>query len=110
MGPGPVSGPGHRPPGTDPAAILRLARLVLAEGPYRDLARSLGLPATWPIILADYPRVVVTRSKADGAVFVLRPPGEDPKAVLRAARLILPEDHYEELASHLGIAANWPIE
>ena len=99
-----------RPPGADPAAILRLARLVVGEGPYRALAEHLGLPASWPIILADYHRLVVTRRTADDTVYVLRPPGEDPRAVLRAARLILPEDHYEELAAQLGVAASWPLE
>jgi hypothetical protein len=99
-----------RPPGADPAAILRLARLVVGEGPYRDLAEHLGLPPSWPIILADYPRLVVTRRPADDTVYILRPPGEDPRAVLRAARLILPEDHYEELAAQLGITPSWPLE
>jgi LysM repeat protein len=98
-----------RPPGEDPKAILRVARLVLAEDPYRDLAECLGLPASWPIVLADYDRLVVTCSKADDTTYVLRPPGEDPQAVLRAARLVLPEDHYEELACHLGVAAGWPL-
>ena len=98
-----------RPPGEDPKAILRVARLVLAEDPYRDLAEYLGLPASWPIVLADYDRLVVTCSKADDTTYVLRPPGEDPQAVLRAARLVLPEDHYEELACHLGVAAGWPL-
>jgi LysM repeat protein/uncharacterized UPF0146 family protein len=99
-----------RPPGEDPRAILRVARLVLAEGAYRELAEQLGLPASWPIILADYDRLVVTHSKADGMIYVLRPPGEDPQAVLRAARLILPEEPYEELANQLGVGANWPME
>jgi len=99
-----------RPPGEDPKAILRVARLVVAEDPYRDLAEHLGLPATWPIVLADYDRLVVTCSKADDTAYVLRPPGEDPKEVLRAARLVLPEDHYEELACHLGVTASWPLE
>jgi hypothetical protein len=99
-----------RPPGEDPKAILRVARLVVAEDRYRDLAEYLGLPATWPIVLADYDRLVVTCSKADDTAYVLRPPGEDPKAVLRAARLVLPEDHYEELACHLGVTASWPLE
>ena len=99
-----------RPPGADPAAILRLARLVVGEGPYRDLVEHLGLPPGWPIIQADYPRLVVTRRTADDTVYILRPPGEDPRAVLRAARLILPEDHYEELAAQLGITPNWPLE
>jgi LysM repeat protein len=99
-----------RPPGADPAAIMRVARLVLAEGSYRDLAEHLGLPASWPIILADYHRLVVTHSAPDNTVCVLRPPGEDPMAVLRAARLVLPEEPYEELATHLGVPASWPLE
>ena len=98
-----------RPPGEDPKAILRVARLVVAENPYRNLAEHLGLPASWPIVEADYDRLVVTCSKADDTTYVLRPPGEDPRAVLRAARLVLPEDHYEELACHLGVAAGWPL-
>jgi hypothetical protein len=99
-----------RPPGADPAAILQVARLVLAEGSYRDLAGHLGLPASWPIILADYHRLVVTHSAPDNTVCVLRPPGEDPMAVLRAARLVLQEEPYEELASELGVPASWPLE
>jgi len=30
--------------------------------------------------------------------------------VLRAARLILPEDTYEDLAGHLGVPSAWPLE
>jgi LysM repeat protein len=99
-----------RPPGQDPAAILRAARLVLPEGPYRDLAARLGLPASWPIVLADYDRLVVTCSARDGTVCVLRPPGQDPAAVLKAARLVLPEEPYEELAGVLEVPAGWPLE
>jgi len=99
-----------RPPGEDPKAIMRVARLVVAESLYRELAEHLGLPPSWPIVMADYHRLVVTCSTVDDAVYVLRPPGEDPRAVLRAARLVLPEDHYEELASQLGVAASWPAE
>ncbi len=62
------------------------------------------------IVLADYDRLIVTYSTADDTVYVLTPPGEDPRAVLRAARLVLPDDTYEELASHLGVPANWPLE
>jgi hypothetical protein len=98
-----------RPPGTDPAEILRAARLVLPEGPYRQLAEQLGLPGSWPIMVADYDRVVVTCTR-DGTVYVLRPPGEDPRAILRAARLVLPECSYGELADHLGVPAIWPVE
>ncbi len=62
------------------------------------------------IVLADYDRLVVTHSKADDTVYVLRPPGEDPRTILRVARLVLPEDPYEELAEQLGVPANWPME
>ena len=89
---------------------MRVARLVLPEGLYRELAGHLGLPASWPIVLADYYRLVVTCSARDGSVCVLRPPGLDPAAVLKAARLVLPEDPYEELAELLGVPASWPLE
>ena len=46
----------------------------------------------------------------DDTVYVLTPPGEDPQAVLRAARLILPENTYEQLAGHLGVPSAWPLE
>jgi LysM repeat protein len=98
-----------RPPDTDPRMILRAARLVLPEDLYRELAVQLGMPASWPIVVADYDRVVVTRSQPDGAVYVLRPPGEDPRVILRAARLVLPEDPYEELADQLGVPAGLPM-
>ena len=98
-----------RPPGEDPRMILRAARLVLPEGLYRELAEQLGMPASWPIVVADYDRVVVTRSPCDGAVYVLRPPGADPRVILRAARLVLPEDPYEELADQLGVPAGLPM-
>ena len=99
-----------RPPGEDPKAILAAARLVLPEARYAELADRLGLPASWPIVIADYDRLVVTSSRRDGTVLVLRPPGEDPRAVLRAARLVLTEGPYEELADHLGEPAGWPME
>ena len=98
-----------RPPGEDPRVILRAARVVLPEDLYRELAVQLGMPASWPIVVADYDRVVVTRSQRDGAVYVLRPPGEDPRVILRAARLVLPEDPYEELADQLGVPAGLPM-
>ena len=98
-----------RPPGEDPRVILRAARLVLPEGPYRELAEQLGMPASWPIVVADYDRVVVTQSTCDDTVYVLRPPGEDPRVILRAARLVLREDPYEELAEQLGVPAGLPM-
>jgi LysM repeat protein len=38
-----------RPPGEDPADILRVARLVLPEGHYGALAEQLGVSANWPM-------------------------------------------------------------
>jgi LysM repeat protein len=80
--PGFGQGPGHRTPGT--------------ERPH--------------IILADHDRLVVTRNMRDDTVYVLRPPGEDPKAILRVARLVLPEGPYGELAKQLGMPAIGPVE
>jgi LysM repeat protein len=99
-----------RPPGADPKMILRAARLVLPEGAYGDLADLLGMPASWPIVMADHDRLVVTCSKPDDTVYVLRPPGADPRTILRAARLVLPEGAYGELAEQLGVSADWPME
>jgi LysM repeat protein len=99
-----------RPPGTDPKAILRTARLVLPEDLYRELAAQLGMRASWPIILADHDRLVVTRSIGDDTICVLRPPGADPMEILRVARLVLPEDPYGELADQLGVPAGLPME
>ena len=62
------------------------------------------------IVLADYDRLVVTHCGTDGTVCVLRPPGADPQAILLAARLVLAQDRYEELAGHLGVPAHWPRE
>ena len=62
------------------------------------------------IILADHERLIVTYCARDNAVYVLTPPGEDPRAVLKAARLVLPEDTYEDLAGHLGVPSAWPLE
>ena len=98
-----------RRPGEDPRAILRLARLVLPEGTYGELAAQLGMPASWPIVVADHHRLIVTCSTRDGTVYVLRPPGQDPRAILRVARLVLPEGPYTELADQLGVPADWPI-
>jgi len=61
-------------------------------------------------VLADYDRLVVTHNQADDTVCILRPPGEDPRAILKVARLVLPEDPYEELADQLGVPASWPME
>ena len=99
-----------RPPGADPREILRVARLVLPEDLYRELAVQLGMPAGWPIVVADHDRVVVTCSPPDDTVYVLRPPGADPREILRVARLVVPEVPYGELADQLGVPASWPME
>ena len=62
------------------------------------------------IILADHERLIVTYCARDHAVYVFTPPGEDPQAVLRAARLVLPEETYEDLAGHFGVPSRWPLE
>ena len=85
-GPGTV-GPGHHGPG------------CWRPGPERA-----------HIVLADYDRLIVTRNVRDDTVYVLRPPGEDPKAILRVARLVLPEGSYGELAKRLGMPAIGPVE
>ena len=53
---------------------------------------------------------MVTCSARDGTICVLRPPGEKPAAVLKAARLVLPEEPYEELAEILEVSASWPLQ
>jgi LysM domain len=59
---------------------------------------------------AEHERLIVTYCAREDTVYLLTPPGEDPRAVLRAARLVLPEDTYEELAGHLGVPSGWPRE
>jgi hypothetical protein len=59
------------------------------------------------IVQADHERLIVTYSVSDDTVYLLTPQGEDPRAVLRAARLVLPEETYEELAGHLGVPSGW---
>jgi len=59
---------------------------------------------------AAHDRLIVTYCAREDTVYLLTPPGEDPRAVLRAARLVLPEDTYEELAGHLGVPSGWPGE
>ena len=62
------------------------------------------------IVLADHDRLVVTCNQRDDTVYVLRPPGADPRAILRVARLVLPEGRYGELARQLGLPAIGPVE
>jgi len=53
-------------------------------------------------VLADYDRRAVTHSQGDDTVPVLRPPGKDPNAILRVARLAPPDGPYGKLAERLG--------
>jgi LysM repeat protein len=98
-------------------AIARRRRQALARNAKPETTSPRESPEAEPlitqeahIVLADYDRLVVTHNKADDTVCVLRPPGEDPRAILRVARLVLPEDPYEELAEQLGVPASWPME
>jgi LysM repeat protein len=59
------------------------------------------------VVQAEYERVVVGYSASDDTVYLLTPPEEDPRAILRAARLVLPEDTYEEVAAYLGVPSGW---
>jgi LysM repeat protein len=98
-------------------AIARRRRQAIARDAKPETTSPRESPEAEPlitqephIVLADYDRLVVTHNKADDTVCVLRPPGEDPRAILRVARLVLPEDPYEELADQLGVSASWPME
>jgi LysM repeat protein len=90
-----------------PARPRRPARHRAYRGT-RDLAKQAAAKAK--IILADHERLIVTYSVRDHTVYVLTPPGEDPMTVLSAARLVLPEDTYKDLAGHLGVPSAWPSE
>jgi len=99
------------------AARLTAARQAAVQALAPGMAGSGSGPACWRadalkarIVVADYDRVVVTRSRPDDTVYVLRPPGEDPRAILRVARLVLPEGPYGELAKQLGMPAIGPVE
>jgi hypothetical protein len=76
----------------------------------RAALRVAGGTGSARIVQAGHERLIVTYSVRDDIVYVLTPPGEDPAAVLRAARLVLPDDTYEDLASHLGVSADWASE
>jgi LysM repeat protein len=75
-----------------------------------DAAQAAKAAAKAKIILAEHERLIVTYSIRDHTVYVLTPPGEDPMTVLAAARLVLPEDTYQDLAGHLGVPSAWPFE
>jgi LysM repeat protein len=83
------------------ACAVQLRRAETGPGP--------GSRRPCHILLADHERVIVTRNKHDDTICVLRPPGEDPMAILRVARLVLPEEPYGELAKQLKVPAGWPM-
>ena len=89
-----------QPPGSGSAAV----------GPGQGPASRRPGAEKAHIILADHHRLAVTRNPRGDTVYVLRPPGEDPKAILKVARLVLPEGPYGELADQLGMPASWPME
>jgi len=101
--------PATEPPATEPPATAPQSGTPPPAGPAVPGPRR-GAPATAGIVLADHPRLVVTRHPHDGTVYVLRPPGEDPRAILRVARLVLPEGPYGELARRLGVPATGPAD
>jgi LysM repeat protein len=101
----------------EPAAALARRRRQGARrvpgavtGPARHAAYGGHVAKRTRIILAEHERLIVTYCARDHAVYVLAPPGEDPRAVLDAARLVLPEDTYEDLAGRLGVPSAWPLE
>jgi LysM repeat protein len=90
------------------AAGERRRRALRARTAARERARGRrAARQAARIVEADYERLIVTYSVSDDTVYVLTPPGEDPRAVLRAARLVLPENAYKELAGHLGAPPGW---
>jgi LysM repeat protein len=94
---------------TEPAMAIWRRRQRRRDGPAALDAQRIAA-AKARIVLAGNDKLIVTYSRADDTVYVLTPPGEDPRTVLRAARLVLPDDNYEQLAGHLGVPANWPLE
>jgi len=90
--------------------LALLTESALAVGRrLRDRRRRLAVRKA-SIIKADHERLIVTYSRHDDTIYLLTPPDEDPRTVLRAARLVLPEEKYLELADELGMPDNGPAE
>jgi len=98
------------PEAVSPEAVSPEAVSPEAAGPAPPPAASSRPPFSGRFVVADYDRLVVTHCRTDNTVYVLRPPGADPRAILRVARLVLAEDPYQELAGQLGVPASWPME
>ena len=93
------------------AVARRRRRAVRADAAERRRDRGhRAAAAASRIVQADHERLIITYSMSDDTVYLLTPPGEDPRAVLRAARLVVPEDTYEDLADHLGVPSGWQRE
>ena len=99
----------------EPVAVLTRRRRHTDKAPRshgdtteRDLAGDAAARAR--LVFTEHERLIITYSSQDDTVYVFTPPGEDPGAMLRAARLILPEHRYEELAHHLGVPSAMPLE
>jgi hypothetical protein len=102
-GPGTAHGPGPAP-GAQADQHERDTRDRGEEDPGESVAEQAAR-----IVQAEHERLVVTYSVRDHTVYLLTPPGEDPRTVLRAARLVVPEHTYQELAGHLGITPGWRL-
>ena len=96
---------------------VRRRRRAAGLTPPLALIGSGPVPASGPtdagkprIVFADHERLVITRNTSDDSICVLRPPDQDPRAILRVARLVLPERRYGELAEQLGLPVGWPME
>lgn len=102
-----VRGPGRLTPVL--SAVLVTGGAVIARLVQVRLRRRRAPTEKTSIVLADHDRLVVTCSRSTGGnmICVLRPAGEDPTVILRAARLVLPEDAYRELAHQLSVPADW---
>jgi hypothetical protein len=85
---------------TEPVLVLDRRRRAAARTSVTEKAAR--------IIEASHERLIVTYSLRDHTIYLLSPPGEDPRTVLRAARLVVPEVAYQDLAGHLGFAPGWP--
>ena len=94
---------------SQPAVAAGQRRRRAAAARQRDRERRAAAKMA-RIVQAEHERLIVTYCTRDDTVYLLTPPGEDPRAVLRAARLILPEDTYENLADHLGVPSGWQRE
>ena len=84
-----------------PARAVRAREAALERDRWRA-AHWRAMARAPRVIQASHERLIITYSVLDNTVYLLTPPGEDPRAVLRAARLVLPEDVWAELADRLG--------